>query len=155
MELKIRQATQEDIPEITSVFRDTIRAINSKDYSEKQIQVWASGANDLAKWEDRIKNNYFIVAENEDRIVGFAYLKNVNYFDGLFVHKDYQRQGIAIKLMRIIESKVITNGYEIIKSDVSITALPFFEDQYYIVEKKQKKSFKGLVFENYIVYKEL
>lgn len=155
MELKIRQATLEDIPEITSVFRDTIRAINSKDYSEKQIQVWASGANDLAKWEDRIKNNYFIVAENEDRIVGFAYLKNGNYFDGLFVHKDYQRQGIAIKLMRIIESKVITNGYEIIKSDVSITALPFFEDQYYSVEKKQKKSFKGLVFENYIVYKEL
>lgn len=155
MELKIRQATLEDIPEITSVFRDTIRTINSKDYSEKQIQVWASGANDLAKWEDRIKNNYFIVAENENRIVGFAYLKNGNYFDGLFVHKDYQRQGIAIKLMRIIESKVITNGYEIIKSDVSITALPFFEDQYYIVEKKQKKSFKGLVFENYIVYKEL
>ena len=155
MELKIRQATLEDIPEITSVFRDTIRAINSKDYSEKQIQVWASGANDLTKWEDRIINNYFIVAENEDRIVGFAYLKNGNYFDGLFVHKDYQRQGIAIKLMRIIESKVITNGYEIIKSDVSITALPFFEDQYYIVEKKQKKSFKGLVFENYIVYKEL
>lgn len=126
MELKIRQATLEDIPEITSVFRDTIRAINSKDYSEKQIQVWASGANDLDKWEDRIKNNYFIVAENENRIVGFAYLKNDNYFDGLFVHKDYQRQGIAIKLMRIIESKVITNGYEIIKSDVSITALPFF-----------------------------
>lgn len=155
MELKIRQAILEDIPEITSVFRDTIRTINSKDYSEKQIQVWASGANDLDKWEDRIKNNYFIVAENEDRIVGFAYLKNGNYFDGLFVHKEYQRQGIAIKLMRIIESKVITNGYEIIKSDVSITALPFFEDQYYIVEKKQKKSFKGLVFENYIVYKEL
>ncbi|MEY8870347.1 GNAT family N-acetyltransferase [Meridianimaribacter flavus] len=155
MELKIRQAILEDIPEITSVFRDTIRTINSKDYSEKQIQVWASGANDLDKWEDRIKNNYFIVAENEDRIVGFAYLKNGNYFDGLFVHKDYQRQGIAIKLMRIIESKVITNGYEIIKSDVSITALPFFEDQYYIVEKKQKKSFKGLVFENYIVHKEL
>ncbi|RYH75518.1 GNAT family N-acetyltransferase [Flavobacteriaceae bacterium 144Ye] len=155
LELKIRQAILEDIPEITSVFRDTIRTINSKDYSEKQIQVWASGANDLDKWEDRIKNNYFIVAENEDRIVGFAYLKNGNYFDGLFVHKEYQRQGIAIKLMRIIESKVITNGYEIIKSDVSITALPFFEDQYYIVEKKQKKSFKGLVFENYIVYKEL
>lgn len=155
MELKIRQAILEDIPEITSVFRDTIRTINSKDYSEKQIQVWASGANDLDKWEDRIKNNYFIVAENEDRIVGFAYLKNGNYFDGLFVHKEYQRQGIAIKLMRIIESKVITNGYEIIKSDVSITALPFFEDQYYIVEKKQKKSFKGLVYENYIVYKEL
>ncbi len=155
MELKIRQAILEDIPEITSVFRDTIRTINSKDYSEKQIQVWASGANDLDKWEDRIKNNYFIVAENEDRIVGFGYLKNGNYFDGLFVHKEYQRQAIAIKLMRIIESKVITNGYEIIKSDVSITALPFFEDQYYIVEKKQKKSFKGLVYENYIVYKEL
>lgn len=57
--------------------------------------------------------------------------------------------------MRIVESQVMMNGFEIIKSDVSITALPFFDNKYYNVIKKQKKSFKGLVFENYIVEKEL
>ncbi len=152
---EIRQATLEDIPQITSVFRDTITEINSKDYSEEQIKVWASGADDADKWKERIKNFYFIVAEIDTTISGFAYLKNGNYFDGLFVHKDYQRQGIASKLMRIIESQVMMNGFESVKSDVSITALSFFDNKHYNIIKKQKKNFKGLVFENYVVEKKL
>lgn len=153
--IQIREATLEDIPYITTIFRDTITHVNSKDYSEKQIRVWASGALDVEKWEERIKNAYFIVAEYKDTIVGFAYLTKGNHFNGLFVHKDYLRRGIAAKLVRIIESRALSTGYEVIKSDISITALQFFEDQYYIVEKKQKKNYKGLAFENYIVYKEL
>ena len=153
--IEIRQATLENIPEITSIFRDTITEINSKDYSEEQIKVWASGADDADKWKERIKNFYFIVAEIDTTISGFAYLKNGNYFDGLYVHKDYQRQGIASKLMRIIESQVMMNGFESVKSDVSITALSFFDNKHYNIIKKQKKNFKGLVFENYVVEKKL
>ncbi|WP_223033796.1 GNAT family N-acetyltransferase [Hanstruepera marina] len=155
MDIEIRQATVADVPEITMLFRDTVREVNSKHYSEKQVQTWSTGANDTQKWEERINKLYFLVAVNQDTIVGFAYLKNGNYFDGLFVHKDFQRQGIASKLLRIIESKVIMDGFDEIKSDVSITALPFFEDHYYDVVKKQKKVLKGVIFENYIVSKAL
>jgi putative acetyltransferase len=155
MEIDIRQAKIEDLPFITSIFRDTIIHINSKDYSDKQIRVWSSGANDVDKWEERIKNSYFIVAENRDNIVGFAYLIKGYYFDGLFVHKDFQHKGIGTHLLRIIESQVISEGFEIIKSDVSITALPFFENQFYDVDKKQMKNFKGMKFENYLVSKSL
>lgn len=155
MDIDIRQATLEDLPHITSIFRDTIVHINSRDYSEKQIRIWSSEANNTEKWEDRIKNSYFIVAEHRDSIVGFAYLTKGYYFDGLFVHKDFQHKGVGTNLMLIIESKVIDNGYEIIKSDVSITALPFFENQFYDVDKKQMKNLKGLSFENYLVSKAL
>jgi len=155
LEIDIRPATLEDIPYITTIFRDTIVHVNSKDYSDKQIRVWSSGANDIENWEERIKNTYFIVAEYRETIVGFAYLTKGYYFDGLFVHKDFQHKGIGTNLMRIIESKVISEGFEIIKSDVSITALPFFENQYYDVEKKQVKNIKGMNFENYLVSKEL
>ncbi|MFK7831769.1 MAG: GNAT family N-acetyltransferase [Winogradskyella sp.] len=152
-QIEIRTATLEDIPEITSIFRDTITHINSKHYSEKQIMIWASGADAIETWEERISKLYFIVAKIENIIVGFAYLKNGNYFDGLFVHKDYQRQGIGSKLLRIIESQVMMNDFEVIKSDVSKTALPFFDNKYYDVIKKQKKTVKGVVFENYLVEK--
>ena len=145
MDFEIRQATIDDIPEITSLFRNTIININSRDYSDKQIKVWASGADDIEKWEKRINNDYFIVAEANNQIIGFSYLTKGNYLDGLFVHKDYQRKTIASKLLRIMESRASINGFDVIKSDVSITALPFFDSHYYEVEKKQKKSFKGLV----------
>ncbi|WP_425077551.1 GNAT family N-acetyltransferase [Psychroserpens sp. S379A] len=154
-DLDFREATLDDLPEITAIFRDTIRTVNSQHYSEQQIEVWSSGADNLKKWTERINKFYFLVAELNHQIVGFSYLKNGNYLDGLFVHKDFQRQTIASKLLRIIESRVSMNGFDTIKSDVSITALPFFDSHFYEVEKKQKKSLKGLVFENYIVYKDL
>lgn len=155
MDTEIRQAIIEDIPSITSLFRDTIVHINARDYSDKQIRVWSSEANNIEKWTERITNSYFIVAVHRDAIVGFAYLTKGYYFDGLFVHKDFQHKGIGTNLVRIIESQVIDNGYEVIKSDVSITALPFFENQYYDVDKKQMKNLKGMNFENYLVSKEL
>ena len=138
-DIEIREATLDDIPEITSIFRDTIRSVNIKDYNERQIEVWASGADDIDKWETRIKNHYFIVAEINGIIVGFSYLTKGYYLDGLFVHKDFQRRTIASKLLRIMESRVSINGYSVIKSDVSITALPFFDSHFYDVEKRQKK----------------
>ena len=154
-DIEIREATLDDLPEITSIFRDTIISVNSRDYSEEQVKAWASGADDIDKWKDRIKKSYFIVAEVGDTIVGFSYLTKGYYLDGLFVHKDYQRRTIASKLLRIMESRVSVNGYATIKSDVSITALEFFDSHFYEVEKKQKKSLKGMVFENFIVYKQL
>ena len=62
-DLVIREATLADIPEITALYRDTVRAINSRDYSEKQIEAWSSGADDTEVWEARIEDLYFIVAE--------------------------------------------------------------------------------------------
>lgn len=155
MEIDFREASLEDLPEITALYRDTIREVNSRDYSERQIKAWSSAADDTKEWSDKIKKFYFLVAEVKSQIVGFSYLKNGNYLDGLFVHKDFQRRTIASKLLRIMESRVSLKGFETIKSDVSKTALDFFDSHFYEVEKKQKKSFKGMVFENYIVTKVL
>lgn len=155
MNYTLRKAIPQDIEAITALFRTTILEVNAGDYSDAHLKVWASGADDLAKWENRIAEHYFIVAENESTLVGFAYLTNGNYFDGLFVHKAYQGFGIASTLLKHIEQKVIENKHTSIHSDVSITALPFFKKYNYVVERKQQKEFKDLIFENYIVSKTL
>ena len=154
-DIDFREATQDDLPEITSIYRDTIRAVNCKDYTEEQIEAWSSGADDLKKWQDRIKKFYFLVAEVNHQIVGFSYLRNGYYLENMFVHKDFQRKTIASKLLRIMESQVSINGHDTIKSDISTTALDFFDSHFYDVEKKQKKSFKGKVFDILIVTKDL
>ncbi|SDS02714.1 putative acetyltransferase [Formosa sp. Hel1_31_208] len=154
-DLEIREATLEDLPEITSIFRDTIRAVNSRDYSEKQIEAWSSGADDTEVWEDRITNLYFIVAEYKNEIVGFAHVKKGCHLDGLYVHKNYQRRTIGSKLLRIVESHIMAEGYEIINADASITAVDFFDSHYFDQIKKQKKSYKGMGFASSIFSKEL
>lgn len=153
--VEIREAVLNDLPEITSLFRDTIMHINSKHYTEEQIIAWASGADNEKKWTARITKNYFIVAELNNTIVGFAYVTQGYYLDGIYVHKDHLRQGIGAKLLRVIESQVIMAGFKEIKSDVFKTALPFFDDYYYEVEKKQLKHLKSEIFDNYIIYRTL
>ncbi|MBJ7879262.1 GNAT family N-acetyltransferase [Gelidibacter salicanalis] len=155
MDIQIRQATVEDLPEITSIFRDTIRNINSKYYSEKQIEVWSSGADDIEDWKERIENLYFIVAEAKNQIVGFSYLNKGYNLEGLYVSKNYLRRTVGSKLLRIMESRVSINGLDVIKSDISINALDFFDSHYYEVDKKLKKNIKGLAFQNYTVSREL
>lgn len=153
--IQIRQATLDDLPEITTIFRDTIRHINSKHYSDKHIQVWSSGADDIDVWKERIENLYFIVAEVKNEIVGFSYLKNGYYLDGLYVSKNYLRRTVGSKLLRIMESRVSINGFEVIKADISTNAFDFFDSHYYEVDKKQKKNIKGLAFQVYSVSREL
>lgn len=153
--VEIRSATQEDIPEITALFRATIPQATSKYFSEKQMNVWASEADDIEAWEKRIKKLYFIVAQIDTTIAGFAYIKNGNFIEGLYVHKDYKRQGIGSKLLRIMESQAMMNDYDVIKSNINKTAVPFFDNRYFEVIKKHKKNYKGVIFENYLVEKDL
>ena len=155
MSVNIRPATPDDLPVITKLFRETIQHISSNHYSPVQVAFWKSSTEDLPKWKKRIEDLYFIVAEKGNQIVGFAYMKDGNYFDGLFVHHDHQGDGIATILANTIEQKVIDNGYDSVHSDVSITAKPFFEKRGYIVDEFQMKPFKGVTFESYIVSKKL
>lgn len=153
--MQIREATLSDITAITTVFRDTVLQASTKFYSEKQINVWGNEADDLPTWENRINDFYFIVAEIEQEIVGFAYLKKGYYLDGLFVSKNFQRKGVATRLLSVIESQVIDNEFEVIKSDVYKTALPFFENRYFEVIKKQKTPIKGVFFEKFLISRAL
>ena len=155
MNLTFRHATSEDLHTIVNLFRETITHINKKDYSSEQIEVWASGADDHEKWLRRIQENFFLLAFYEERMAGFAFLAGDDYFDGLFVHKDFQRKGIAQGLLLKIEEQAKKNKSAVIRSDVSITALPFFLKNRYRIAEKQQKTVRGILFENYLVYKDL
>ncbi len=155
MSIVLRPATPGDLPEITAIFRDTIQTVNAKDYSPEQIRIWASGAENTEKWLERIKTHYFLVAEEAHTIMGWAYLSNGNYFDGLYIHKAHQGKGIASLFLHHFEAKAKGTGYVSMHSDVSLTALPFFKKHGYTVIKKQQKKVKAVVFENFIVEKTL
>ena len=77
--IEITDASKHDVSAITSIFKDTIRHINCKDYTQAQIEVWTSSADDIEKWLQRINDLYFIVASLDKTIVGFPYLTNGNY----------------------------------------------------------------------------
>lgn len=147
--IKIYRATKQDIVMITQLFRDTIQNVNSNDYPADEIEDWSSWWTDHDKWEEKIEKQYFIKAIIDDKLVGFSSLATDGYLDFIFVHKDYQRRGVAGNLIRIIEKKAKEQGNDAIYSDVSITAKNFFEKHGYIVEKQQLKKSRNKELMNF------
>ena len=151
----IRAALQSDAVELKNLFQNTVLAINRRDYSQAEVEDWASCGDDLSNIEDMIKTHYFIVAVNQQsEIVGFSSITPQGYLHSMFVHKDFQGEGIATMLLNEIEQYAITNGIMRISSEVSLTARPFFEKKGYIVEEEQKRKANQLSLTNFWMAKQ-
>lgn len=151
----IRAALQSDAVELKNLFQNTVLAINRRDYSQAEVEDWASCGDDLSNIEDMIKTHYFIVAINQQlEIVGFSSITPQGYLHSMFVHKDFQGEGIATILLNEIEQYAITNGIMRITSEVSLTARPFFEKKGYIVEEEQKRKANQLSLTNFWMAKQ-
>lgn len=151
----IRAALQSDAVELKNLFQNTVLAINRRDYSQAEVEDWASCGDDLSNIEDMIKTHYFIVAVNQQlEIVGFSSITPQGYLHSMFVHKDFQGEGIATILLNEIEQYAITNGIIRITSEVSLTARPFFEKKGYIVEEEQKRKANQLSLTNFWMAKQ-
>lgn len=153
--MQIREAKESDVNEITNLFYNTIQHVNIRDYSQDQVNDWASWHEKTDRWITKIREQYFIVALSDNIIAGFASLATDGYLDFMFVHKDYQRQGVATLLLHEIEKKAIEQGNTSIYSEVSITARSFFESNGYGVEKEQLKKARNEYMTNFIMKKHL
>lgn len=152
----IRIALDTDKIELRSLYRNTVLTINRRDYSQEEVEDWASCGDDLSKIGEMIKTHYFIVAVDQlSQIVGFSSITPQGYLHSMFVHKDFQGKGVATILLKEIERYAVSVGITRITSEVSITARPFFEKRGYMVEVEQKRRANQLCLTNYWMAKEL
>lgn len=146
----IRKYQPKDCKYLSELFYNTVHTVNAKDYSEEQVNAWATGEVDLAEWNKSLLNNYSIVAVKYDVIVGFGDIDKTGYLDRLYVHKDYQNQGIATAICDELEQEFDVNK---ITAHVSITAKPFFSSRGYRQIKEQQVIRNGVVLTNFVMEK--
>ena len=151
--ISIRNANPGDLTEMQELFVNTISTICKNDYSVDQIHAWTSSIENIPRWNNRIASQYFLVADLDNKIVGYASLKNNDYLDLLYVHKDYQKRGIASKLYSEIEKQAIRNNSTTLYADVSKTAKPFFLNRGFKIIQMQAKKIKGIEIINYKMIK--
>lgn len=148
-------ATRNDLDEITHLFSFTIRSVASKDYSAQEIASWSEGAKNTDNWLKRIDTHYYLLVKVNDILAGMASLDKSGYLDVIYVHPNHQGEGIASSLLDKMEKRAQYDGHSVIKSDVSITAKPFFLKKGYSVIKPQLVLCRGVVLRNYHVEKKL
>lgn len=150
----IRKYQKEDCKELCALFYDTVHTINAKDYTKDQLDVWATGQVDFEKWDKSLQEHYSIVAIDNKIIVGFGDIDKTGYLDRLYVHKDYQKKGIATAICNNLE-KNISAKINKIRTHASITAKSFFEKRGYKVIKEQQVERQGIFLTNYVMEKNL
>ena len=133
--MKIRRAELKDTDQIRQLFYDTVTNINIKDYDTAQISVWASGYSDIKKWSSKIQEQYFFVAEQDNKITGFGSITSEGYLDYMYVHKDHQGKGIASELLKYLVQIAFDHDLREIRAEVSITARPFFRSKGFEITK--------------------
>ncbi|MDL2256827.1 GNAT family N-acetyltransferase [Bacteroidales bacterium OttesenSCG-928-I14] len=153
---KIRQASLSDIPKLKELYQNTILTVNRRDYTVEEVEDWASCVDDTKHLVEHFDEQHYVVAEIENgMIVGFASVNDTGYIHTLFVHKDYQHQGIATSLYKHIEDYAKGKGAKVLTSEVSITAKPFFEKQGFQVDEEQKRKANQLYLTNFKMSKRL
>lgn len=92
-----------------------------------------------------------VVAVEDGIIVGFGDMDQNGYLDRLYVHKDYQGQGIATAICNALENTV---DVAVITTHASITVKPFFLGRGYQVVKEQQVIRGGIELTNYVMIKQ-
>lgn len=149
----IREFQPSDTEAIRTLFYNTIRDVNSRDYSAKQIEVWSSSAMNDQFWQQRLQSSLVYVAELENQIVGFASLKRNGYLDLFYCHSQFQGKGIGSKLLNQLEQVARSLHIERLFTEASITAKPFFERRGFDVVRSQQVELRGVLFRNFVMEK--
>lgn len=147
----LRMYNTSDCQFLVELFYQTVHNVNAKDYTKEQLDVWATGNVNLNEWDKSFLEHFTIVAIKNEIIVGFGDIDKTGYLDRLFVHKDYQRQGIASAICDELEQRVSANK---IITHASITAKTFFEQRGYRVIKRQQVIRNGISLMNYVMEKQ-
>lgn len=146
----LRRYEPADCRELTELFYTTVHTVNAADYTEEQLNVWATGSIDQKAWNASLMEHYAIVALENNTIVGFGDMDATGYLDRLYIHKDYQHQGIATAICNELEQTIHSEHFT---THASITARPFFAGRGYKVIKEQQVIRQEIALTNYIMKK--
>jgi len=133
--MRIRLVRDADYPEITRLRRQTIRTVNSNDYSEDIIQDWTTQANTQTFRNNAHKHKRWVAIE-KNKIIGFCDHNFACELSRVYVHKDHLRKGVGSRMLAVAEKSLRKLGCKEVRIESTITAKKFYEKNGYKVLKK-------------------
>ena len=149
--VRLRHYRPDDCEKLAALFYRTVHSVNAKDYTQRQLDVWATGTVDLQAWNASFLAHETVVAEENGEIVGFGDMDESGYLDRLYVHRDRQGRGIATAICDALERTV---SGKTLTTHASVTAKPFFLHRGYRVVRQQTVLRQGIALTNYVMEKQ-
>ncbi|MFB0906855.1 MAG: putative acetyltransferase [Spirosomataceae bacterium] len=154
MKFTVRKAITEDVEYLLSCFNSAVINIDAQVYSDEQKRAWVrKGRDNYEKWLQRIENQYFVIAESNNKIIGFVSVSLEGYVDLLFTHPDFQRKGIADTLYNQAENYLREMGVTKLDTHASTVSRPFFEKKGFVLQKEKNLELYGVPISNFHLIK--
>lgn len=149
----IRDYVDSEAEVLWELFFSTVRNINSRDYSQSQVEAWASDSYNPEYWIKRMNGLSPFVAEIDGVVVGYTDLQSDGLIDHFFCHHEHQGEGVGGALMDHVLEVGQSRGVHRYYSEVSITARPFYEHFGFRVVKEKIEEINGQKLKYYLVEK--
>jgi putative acetyltransferase len=155
MMITIRPFAAGDEPALRDVFESSISRLACNDYTQQQIEAWLSSAADPATWSHRMRTAAPYVALMNESVVGFADVQRDGLICFFYVAGSIPRRGVGTALMRRVHQSALEFGALQLRSNVSITAQPFFRSCGFAIVEQRLPVINGVALSNAAMIKQL
>lgn len=151
----IERLQKEDLRHVVRMVKTSILNKSSRFYNQEQLTAWAEGVNNHPPIHQRFLTAYSLVAKDADhKIIGFSSLVQA-HIDFLYLAANRQGEGVATQLLSLLEEQAREKGVEVLTTEASAVARPFFEKRGYAIKMEQVKWIRGISIKNVQMFKKV
>ena len=149
----IRIAQESDLPELVTLFRQTILMNAPQHYTPEQTEAWASSALDLEHFRHFIFCGTTYLVVGETGILGFAGIEETGHVLSVYVRHDCLHQGIGSALMQVLLDHADRHKMQRLYAEASEFSLGLFKKFGFRLYDTEIVDRQGVRFERYLVEK--
>lgn len=164
--LKLIPYRKEYAAAVSDVVHTAINQITDDVYSAEERMAWSFAPRSSYHWHKRLSRSQTWLMIDEQRIesgrafcCGFINLEtdfnSRGYIDSLYVHPDFQGQGVARRLYSALALWAIEHEYAELSVDASILSKPLFEAMGFKMKHRSYQEKRGVVIMGYYMSKAL
>ncbi len=148
----LRQATDADVPQLAALYADTARSLGGWCYTPRQVQAWASFADDAEAFRDYVMGASTWVAQRagaEAVLLGFCGIDAEGEVRSFYVQAGSTRRGLGTALLRHALAVAEQRGLQHFSAWATPFSRPVFERAGFVLARVVTESFQGVMFDRY------
>jgi putative acetyltransferase len=153
--MHLRPYEDRDLAAVAELFTASVHEAAASHYDGVQRAAWAPRPPDLAQWRERLAPVVTLLAEQDGRLAGFLSYSAQGHIQFLFTAPGAIRGGVASALYGAAEADLRARRVELLTTEASLVAQPFFARQGVEVVEEQNVERAGVMFRRYRMRKAL
>jgi putative acetyltransferase len=153
--MHVRRSIPEDVPALAAIYHDAVTGLGRMAYTDAQVAVWASFAEDRDAFRALLDQGYTLVAIVNGKPAAFCQLHPEDHVSLLYTATEHARCGLATAVYRGIEIHARKQGQQTLTTDASKLSRPFFTAHGFTVRRAEQTIRQGVPFERYQMEKTL